>query len=120
MVIYQIVYDIMMMVFAWAFVLLSYFIFRYMRRIRQERARFITMEPQFQQFDEQYNLNEEKESLGMLGSLLNRSDSSFQALRMNLEKDLSELKTCSICGSLCRIEDLMCVICGNRKFLKYS
>ena len=95
MVIYQIVYDILMMLFAWAFVLLSYFVFRYMQRIRQERARFVAMEPQFRQYDEEYNLNEEKQSSGMLGALLNRSDSSFQALKMNLETDLSALKTCS-------------------------
>jgi len=53
-------------------VIIVYYLYKYFRRIREEEARFSTLEPEFKEFDREYQLNQPRNNEGVFGSIFNK------------------------------------------------
>ncbi len=113
-------YNIIYTLFIWLIFSVCYFLFRYLRHVRQEQTRFRTLEPDFQELDENYNETPSNPSIfsSLLGML--QGNSSQMKLKLRLPTDLSHYKSCSTCGALSLKMEIQCDICGSKDFDSFS
>lgn len=88
------------------------------RHIREERQRFVTLEPDFQELDQRYINNQNSIGSGLINRLLHWFDgNSSSSLDLKLPQALYNYKNCEFCGSLTLKNELKCDVCGSIKFL---
>ena len=113
---YQIVYGL----FIWLFISICFFLFRYFRHIRQERQRFLTLEPDFQDLDQRYRPMSDSHNAGLFGRIVRLFDNlqSDHVLNLNLQTALENYQICDSCGALSLKEEITCEICGSSHFIR--
>ena len=114
----EIISNIIVTLFIWLIISMCYFIYRYTRHLRAERNRFLTMEPDFQNFDNQHGLESSTQSQGLLGKLIRIlvNPTGNVSLKLKLPQNLSKYKACAECGTLSIKNEVFCITCGSHEF----
>lgn len=115
----EILYNIIFALFIWLFFSICFFLYRYFRHIRQERSRFLALEPDFQQFNQRYNSDLEGNNSGILGRIMHLFSrlNAESSLTLNLPDSVKDYKSCIHCGTITVKEELKCEICGCEEFI---
>ena len=113
----DLIYNIIFTLFGWLFLSIVFFLFRYFRHLRQERNRFLTLEPDFQELNERYH-GENGESATVFHRVVQwlEGTSGNKELKLKLSSKIGDYKSCVNCGAITYKYELKCEICASIEF----